>query len=27
MNKVKKLACAAEYECKEGAKMQAMQGD
>jgi len=27
MNKVlKKLTCAAEYECKEGAKRQAMQG-
>jgi len=27
MNKVKKLTCAVEYECKEGAKRQAMQGD
>ena len=27
MNKVKKLTYAIEYECKKGAKMQAMQGD
>ena len=27
MNKVKKLTCVVECEWKEGAKMQAMQGD
>jgi len=27
MNKVKKFICVVEYECEEGAKMQAMQGD
>jgi len=27
MNKVKKLTFVVEYECKEGAKRKAMQGD